>query len=89
MGKNKSKKNKETKVKKDKSLLSGVKSLTKNKKVLYSLLGAAGAGIAIAALGKDRRRSLTDTVTSSVKGLGSSFSGSKSDITSGNSSNQG
>ncbi|MBC3540057.1 hypothetical protein ACFSC6_04295 [Rufibacter sediminis] len=88
MAKNKNKKNKEAKGTKNKSLLSGVKSLTKNKKVLYSLLGAAGAGIAIAALGKDKRRSLTDSVTNSVKGLGSSLgvgaTGASSDTSANN-----
>ncbi|KAA3439623.1 hypothetical protein [Rufibacter hautae] len=85
--KNKTKKNKD---KQNKSLLSGVQSLVKNKKVLYSLLGAAGAGIAIAALGKDKRRSLTDKVTSSVQGLGGSLglggSDSASSKASGNNS---
>ncbi|WP_181306125.1 hypothetical protein [Rufibacter sp. XAAS-G3-1] len=75
--KKKGKKNKEATNSNGKSLLNKVKSLAGNKKVLYSLLGAAGAGIAIAALGKDKRRSLTDTVTNSVKGLGSTLGGGR------------
>ncbi|WP_210463501.1 hypothetical protein [Rufibacter roseolus] len=82
MSKNKNK-TKKNKVKKDKSLLTGVQSLVKNKKVLYSLLGAAGVGIALSAIGKGKRRALLDTVTNSVQGLtGQSTATSGSDQTS-------
>ncbi|WP_210487869.1 hypothetical protein [Rufibacter aurantiacus] len=82
MSKNKNK-TKKNKVKKDKSLLTGVQSLVKNKKVLYSLLGAAGVGIALSAIGKGKRRALLDTVTNSVQGLtGQSTAASGSDQTS-------
>ncbi|ALI98343.1 hypothetical protein [Rufibacter tibetensis] len=85
--KTKTKKSKETKDKKNKSLLKNVSTLaSNNKKILYSLLGAAGAGIAIAALGKDKRRAITDKVTSTVAGLGSTSGDSTTNTTTDTSS---
>ncbi len=61
-GKNKSKKNR--------SIYKAIKPYIPNSKVLYSILGVAGVGLAIgAAMGKDKRQALTGKITDSVKNL--------------------
>ena len=58
------------KSKKKVSLYKTIQPYIPNKQVLYSILGVAGAGLAIGtALGKDKRQALVRTVTSKVKTL--------------------
>ena len=68
------------KTKKNKSILKTIKASLPNNKVLYSVLGAVGAGLAISsAIGKTKRQALVDKVTTTFKG----FKGSSSDTSTG------
>ena len=63
------------KTKKNKSLYKSIKASIPKNKVLYSVLGAVGAGLAISsAIGKTNRQALVDKVTTTFKGLKSSSS---------------
>jgi len=54
--------------KKNPSLYNTIKPYIPNKRVLYSVLGVAGAGLAIgAAMGKNKRQALTSKITDTVK----------------------
>ncbi|GEO06109.1 hypothetical protein AAE02nite_37730 [Adhaeribacter aerolatus] len=64
MGKGKKKKNK------NKSFYKSVKPFIQDNRVLYSILGAVGVGVALAsAFGTERGRSMVDKLTSAVKDL--------------------
>lgn len=57
--------------KKKQSLYKAVKPFIKDTRVLYSLLGAVGVGVALAsAIGTDKGRALLDRITTAVKELG-------------------
>ena len=61
------------KTKKNKSLFKTIKASVPKNKVLYSVLGAVGAGLAISsAIGKTNRQALVDKVTTTFKGFKSS-----------------
>jgi hypothetical protein len=67
MGKGKKKKNKKNK---NKSFYKSVKPFIQDNRVLYSILGAVGVGVALAsAFGTERGRSMVDKLTSAVKDL--------------------
>ena len=66
MAKNKKKKNK-----KNQSFFKAIKPFVQDTRVLYSLLGAVGVGVALAStLGTAKGRTLVDKLTNAVKGLG-------------------
>lgn len=68
MGKGKKKKNQKSK---NKSFYKSVKPFIRDNRVLYSILGAVGVGVAIAsAFGTEKGRSIVDKLTSAVKDLG-------------------
>ncbi|MGV3587520.1 MAG: hypothetical protein ACO1OF_10980 [Adhaeribacter sp.] len=67
MGKGKKKKNKKNK---NKSFYKSVKPFIQDNRVLYSILGAVGVGVALAsAFGTERGRSVVDKLTSAVKDM--------------------
>ena len=56
--------------KKNKSWFKTIKSSIPNNKVLYSILGGVGAGLAIGSvMDKDKRNALVDKVTSTFQGF--------------------
>jgi len=56
--------------KKNQSLLKKIKSALPNNRVLYSILGGVGAGLALGtAIDKDKRQALVDKVTDAFQGL--------------------
>jgi len=64
-GKNKSKKNK--------SLYKTIKASIPKNKVLYSVLGVVGVGLALGStIDKSKRQAMADKVTNTFKGLGKS-----------------
>ena len=68
MSKGKKKKNKKNK---NKSFYKSVKPFIRDNRVLYSILGAVGVGVALAsAFGTEKGRSMVDKLTSAVKDLG-------------------
>jgi hypothetical protein len=55
---------------KNKTFYKSIKPFIRDNRVLYSILGAVGVGVAIAsALGTDKGRSLVDKLSSAVKDL--------------------
>ncbi len=64
-------KGKKKKKNKNKSFYKSVKPFISDNRVLYSILGAVGVGVALAsAFGTERGRSMVDRLTSAVKDLG-------------------
>ncbi|MDB5263489.1 MAG: hypothetical protein JWQ14_2772 [Adhaeribacter sp.] len=64
-GKKKNKKNK------NKSFYKTIKPFIRDNRVLYSLLGAVGVGVALAAaLGTEKGQAMVDKMTDAVKNLG-------------------
>ena len=55
--------------KKNQSFYEAIKPYISNKRVLYSVLGVAGAALAVGSIGKNKRQALVNSVTNSVKGL--------------------
>ena len=75
MSKEKKKKNnkanKTSKPNKNKTFYKSIKPFIQDNRVLYSILGAVGVGVALAsALGTERGRALVDKLTTAVKDLG-------------------
>jgi len=67
MGKNK----KKGKKNKNNTFLKAIKPYIKDNRVLYSILGAAGVGVAIAsAFGTDKGREIVENFTSTLKNMG-------------------
>ena len=65
----KAKKKKKTK---NKSFYKTIKPFIRDNRVLYSILGAVGVGVALAsALGTEKGRSIVDRLTTAVKDMGS------------------
>ncbi|MDQ4140525.1 MAG: hypothetical protein M3142_08360 [Bacteroidota bacterium] len=65
MGKNKKKS------KKNNTFYKAIKPYIKDNRVLYSILGAAGVGVALAsAFGTDKGRAMIDNLTNTLKGIG-------------------
>ncbi|PIQ22455.1 MAG: hypothetical protein COW65_03105 [Cytophagales bacterium CG18_big_fil_WC_8_21_14_2_50_42_9] len=65
------KKNKKKKDNKNGSFYKSIKPFIKDSRVIYSILGAAGVGVALAsAFGTDKGRSIVDSITGSLKNLG-------------------
>ncbi|MDQ3290346.1 MAG: hypothetical protein M3Q05_03545 [Bacteroidota bacterium] len=62
---------KKKKNKKNNSFYKAIKPYIKDNRVLYSILGAAGVGVALAsAFGTDKGRAIIDNFTSTLKGIG-------------------
>ena len=75
MGKNKKK------GKKNSAFYKAIKPYIKDNRVLYSILGAAGVGVAIAsAFGTDKGREIVDNFTNTLKNIGNSHNGNASAI---------
>jgi len=56
--------------KKNPTIFTKIKAAMPNNRVLYSVLGGVGAGLALGtAIDKDKRQALTDKVTSTFQGL--------------------
>lgn len=55
--------------KKNQSFYKAIKPYLSNKRVLYSVLGVAGAALAVGSIGKNKRQALVDAVANSVKGF--------------------
>ncbi len=65
MGKNKKKS------KKNSSFYKAIKPYIKDNRVLYSILGAAGVGVALASVfGTDKGREIVDNFANTIKGIG-------------------
>ena len=65
------KKNKKTKSSKNGSFYKKIKPFVKDTRVLYSILGAAGVGVALAsAFGTDKGRSIVDSISGTLKSFG-------------------
>ena len=64
-------KGKKKKKNKNKSFYKNIKPFIRDNRVLYSILGAVGVGVALAsALGTEKGRSIVDKLTAAVKDLG-------------------
>jgi len=65
------KKDKQKKSDKKGSFYKTIKPFIKDSRVLYSILGAAGVGVALAsAFGTDKGRSIIDNIAGTLKGYG-------------------
>ena len=66
----------------NKSLFKKLKASMPNNRVLYSILGAVGAGVVIrTAMDKDKRQAVVDKVTSTFQGLKSQTSETNTNMT--------
>ncbi len=73
MGKNKKKS------KKNSSFYKAIKPYIKDNRVLYSILEAAGVGVALASVfGTDKGREIVDNFTTTLKGIGGNQNGGSS-----------